>query len=131
MRTYSYNIMPLNCKIKFAELTINGIGQYEAFLESMEEKDKKKLFNLIRFIEHKGNGGTLSDRIYRKIHGSINGFEFKKDTIRLYTMFYEDTFYIISVCGYKSTQKNDIKKFCRIEKEYYKEQEEWLSQEMN
>ena len=100
-----------NPQYKFLKLYVDGVCQFDKFLEDIElNKNDKKLFNyIIRYMD------CICDQIrfpaskfnHIEDDGRSDIFEFKKDRLRVYVIKQKPNFFIV-IGGYKGTQKKDI-----------------------
>ena len=100
-----------NPQYNFHKLYIDGVCQYDDFLEEIERNaNDKKLFNgIIRYMDCISDQVRLPKTKFNHIVSNDRSdiFEFKKDRLRVYVIKQKPNFFIV-IGGYKGTQKNDI-----------------------
>ena len=109
-------------RLTFYKLIIDGRCLYDEFCDEVEDNvQSKKHLNVIRTYM---NLLAQSDCLLPKAKfnsikkgGDIIGYEFKKDSLRVYVIKETPDVYVV-LGGYKNTQKKDIERFAKIEKAF-------------
>jgi len=105
---------------RFEQLMVDGIGQLDEFekdvMGTTYSGELKKLFT---YMEYLSNNNTLPEKIFRELKPSKNPkeYEFKSKHLRIYVT-QQFSGKIVVIGGYKNSQKQDIKKFRSLKKQY-------------
>lgn len=108
-----------NGKLSFYKLEIEGECQYDEFCKEVESHGTYvKALNTIRTFMNfmaENPGKKLPSEKFNSIKEKNNviGYEFKKDSLRVYVLKREPDMYVV-LGGYKTEQKKDISAFKRI-----------------
>lgn len=113
-----------NGKLSFYKLVMDDVCLYDDFCKEIEKNTMNlKSLNSIRAYMNfmAENNSKLPATKFNSIleNNKVIGYKFKKDSLRVYVLKKDPNIYII-LGGYKKNQKEDIKKFIRIKKEYEK-----------
>lgn len=111
-------IESLETRDRFFELIMDGENRYDNFIQELNDKDRKKVISIYKYMELVGNRTVLSKDKFRFIKDSKAAYEFKKDNIRLYCFKLEDLYWIMAHGGYKGSQKRDIRIIQDLEAQY-------------
>jgi putative component of toxin-antitoxin plasmid stabilization module len=110
-------------KINFKKLVINGVCQFEDFCVdvSMQGNLEKELDKIFSRMNQVANMLRLPKEKFRDItpaKETIKEFEIKTANLRVYLIKEEG--HIVVLGGKKNSQKEDIKQFRAIKKQYLK-----------
>lgn len=94
--------------IKFFNLEIDGIDQFDTFEDSIEEKHESELRQCASYISLLSEGKHLPPRKKRKLGGISKAGELKTKHLRVYYIVIPEYGYTICILGYKKNQDKDI-----------------------
>ena len=117
-------IKAISGKQQFYDLLIDGVSQHEQFISEIE--NNKQYYSehktILSYMDHVANlKRILPKKKFRNITPSkenIKEYEFKSEHLRAYVFHLEKTGKIVTLWGYKNSQKKDLKKFRAFKKLY-------------
>lgn len=107
----------------FYDLKVNGVCQFEAFSNGIEDQYKSELVTLNARMDLVANLNRLPKTKFRDItpkKESVKEYEFKTKNLRIYVVHIEKTGKVIVLCGYKNKQKSDIPSFRSLKSQFLK-----------
>lgn len=104
----------------FDELTIDNIGQLEAFSEKITERYGSELDAIFLYMQRVADGDSLPANKFKDVtpqKEKVKEYEFKSKHLRVYAIKKENG-KIVILGGYKNTQAEDFKTFRSLKKQY-------------
>lgn len=104
----------------FSKLTIDGICQFDNFVNELEEQYETELDAINYYMEAVANLKSLPETKFRELKGrkgNVKEYEFKSKHLRVYAIQQKGG-KIVVLGGYKNAQDKDLVLFRAIKKKY-------------
>lgn len=121
MTTFALKKIESICGVQqFHQLIVNGKAVLDDFEKSLETQHQSEFKTIIAYMNFIAELKTLPDKKFKDItpqNEIIKEYEFKSKHIRIYVIKQLNG-KIVVLCGHKTTQKQDIKRFRKIKSDY-------------
>lgn len=121
MTTFALKKIESICGVQqFHQLIVNGKAVFDDFEKSLETQHQSEFKTIIAYMNFIAELKTLPDKKFKDItpqNEIIKEYEFKSKHIRIYVIKQLNG-KIVVLCGHKTTQKQDIKRFRKIKSDY-------------
>ena len=109
-------------RIPVRQLSINGIGQLDAFEADLKDTTYLPEYRtLLTYINFYAENGMLPPNKMKDItpgRATMKEYEFRTKHLRVYAIHGKEG-KLILLCGYKNTQEKDIRKFRSLKERYF------------
>lgn len=109
-------------RIPVKQLSINGIGQLDAFEADLKDTTYLPEYRtLLAYINFYAENGTLPSNKMKDItpqKETVKEYEFRTKHLRIYAV-HGEAGKLILLCGYKNSQDKDIRKFRSLKERYF------------